>query len=259
MSAHRIDVAYRTATVKARRGAHPLGPCGCVNADLAGIAAACKTGERIVHAGKTIFRIGEPCRDAFAIRDGWVYLYALHADGGRQILHYAMNGDFIGYHPDRGAAITYGAIALTDVTVCVMPLAAIDAICRTDPGVGMRIAWMLARDLSLSYDNITSVARQCARERVAHLLLQLYVRRRTRWPESRGDVVELPLTQELIADTLGLTPVHVNRMLAALRRDGVLHFKLGKLRILDPDRLIDLAGLDPDIVSNWIDAGRPPG
>jgi CRP-like cAMP-binding protein len=94
---------------------------------------------------------------------------------------------------------------------------------------------------------------------VAHLLLQLYVRRRTRWPESRGDVVELPLTQELIADTLGLTPGHVNRMLAALRRDGVLHFKLGKLRILDPDRLIDLAGLDPDIVSNWIDAGRPPG
>ena len=253
MSSQRMDARARLHFDCARCNARRTGICQSCTGELIGFADDCKIADRPVHAGESIFDIGEPCGEVYTIVDGWAFLYALRPDGGRQVLHYAMAGDFIGYHPDHGATITYGAQALTDVRLCVMSRRGIDTISRRHPEIGLRIAWMLTRSLSHSYDHLTSIARQSARERVAHLLLQLYVRRRTQWPEMRGDLVELPLTQELIADTLGLTAVHVNRMLAALRREGVLHFKLGRLRILDPDRLIDIAGLDPDLVSNWLE------
>jgi CRP-like cAMP-binding protein len=242
------------ASCKARR----LGLCQAYAEDLPKIVESCKVGERTLRAGESIFDLGDPCRDVYTIIDGWAYLFALRPDGGRQVLHYAMTGDFIGYHPGHDAMITYGAQVLTDTTVCVMSRTALENANRTHPGVGMRLAWLMTRNLTLSYDHLTSIARQNARERIAHLLLQLYIRRRTRWPEARNDLVELPLTQELIADTLGLTPVHVNRMLASLRKEGVLHFKLGRMRVLDPDKLVDIAGLDDDVVSNWIEQQTPP-
>jgi len=250
----RPRLALDCANCKARH----LALCQSCSTDLHRAVADCKIAERRLHAGDAIFELGAECREVYTIIDGWAFLFALRPDGGRQVLHYAMTGDFIGYHPDHGSMITYGAQVLTDTTVCVMSRAALEAAGQAHPEVGLRLAWLMTRNLTLCYDHLTSIARQNARERIAHLLLQLYVRRRTRWPDARGDLVELPLTQELIADTLGLTPVHVNRMLASLRKEGVLHFKLGRLRVLDPDKLVAIAGLDDDVVSNWIETQTPP-
>ncbi|MBM3485583.1 MAG: Crp/Fnr family transcriptional regulator [Alphaproteobacteria bacterium] len=255
MSVVRHEGNARLSHACARCGARAGGLCRiCAPEIMAGIEQ-CKTGDRALRAGETIFLHGDNCNSVYTISDGWAYLYALRPDGGRQILHYALPGDFIGFHPGAGAAITYGAQALTDLNLCVMARDGIERLNRDHPEIGMRVAWMLSRNLSLTYDHLTSVTRQSARERVAHLLLQLYVRRRMHWPDTAGDQIDLPLTQELIADTLGLTAVHVNRTLASLRREGVLHFKLGRLRILDPDRLIEVADLAPEIVENWIAQG----
>lgn len=258
MSIERMHARPRLDLQCAGCKARHLGLCQSCSEELPQAVASCKVGERRLHAGESIFDLGDPCREVYTIIDGWAFLFALRPDGGRQVLHYAMTGDFIGYHPGHDAMITYGAQVLTVATVCVMSRAALESISQKHPEVGLRLAWLMTRNLTLSYDHLTSIARQNARERIAHLLLQLYVRRRTRWPEMRGDLVELPLTQELIADTLGLTPVHVNRMLAALRKEGVLHFKLGRLRVLDPDKLVAIAGLDDDVVSNWIEQQTPP-
>lgn len=63
--------------------------------------------------------------------------------------------------------------------------------------------------------------------------------------------MHLPLTQEHIGDATGLTGVHVNRVLRDLKKDGVLEFHYRRLRILDPDRLVDIAGIDPHLLLPW--------
>ena len=97
---------------------------------------------------------------------------------------------------------------------------------------------------------------QCDK-RVAHLLLELFIRYRSQWPGIRLEEMHLPLTQEHIGDATGLTFVHVNRVLRDLQRDGILEFHYRRLQILDPDKLIDVAGIDPQLVMSWIGRRSP--
>ena len=116
----------------------------------------------------------------------------------------------------------------------------------------MRFAGLIARDRNLSFDHLTSIGRRSARERVARLLLELFIRYRAQWPGHRPEEMQLPLTQEHIGDATGLTGVHVNRVLGDLRDEGIVQFHYRKLMILDPDRLIDVAAIDPHLALSWI-------
>jgi CRP/FNR family transcriptional regulator len=181
-----------------------------------------------------------------------MFLYTLLEDGRRQILHFALPGAVLGFHPGRGAMMTYGAQALTDTVVCVIPRKALESLSKQRPEIGMRLATLISRDRSLAFDHLTSIGRQSARERVAHLLLELFVRYRGQWLGSRIDGMQLPLTQEHIGDATGLTFVHVNRVLRDLREEGIVEFHYRRLRILDPDKLIDVAGTDPQLAMSWM-------
>lgn len=216
------------------------------------ILAKYKTGDRVIEAGQDLFRLGEPCEAIYSVVEGWLFLYNLLEDGRRQILHFALPGAVLGFHATRSAMATYGAQALTDAVVCVVPRESLCPLTRRHPEIGMRLAWLLSRGLSLAYDHLTSVGRHPARQRVAHLLLELYIRYRMQWPGSRLEEMHLPLTQEHIGDATGLTGVHVNRVLRDLRKDGIVDFHYRKLRILDPDRLIDVAGIDPELIAAWM-------
>src|SRR3546814_10488064 len=99
----------------------------------------------------------------------------------------------------------------------------------------------MSRDRSLTFAHLTSMGRQSARERVAHLLLELFVRCRSRWPGHRIEEMHLPLTQEHIGDATGLTGVHVSRVLGDLKKDGIVTFSYRRLSILDPDKQIGRA------------------
>lgn len=211
-----------------------------------------KSVDKELKAGQDLFSLGEPCESIYNLNTGWVMLYHLSADGRRQILDFALPGAVLGYHPAGGALMTYGAQALTDITVCAIPQKALAHIAQEQHDFGLRLAWLVARDRILAFDHIASMGRHSARERVAHLLLNLFVRYRAQWPGSQIEEMHLPLTQEHIGDATGLTFVHVNRVLRGLRKDGILQFHYRRLKILDPDRLVDVAGLDPSIVMSWI-------
>ena len=116
----------------------------------------------------------------------------------------------------------------------------------------MRLAWLIARDCNLLYDHLTSIGQRPARERVAHLILELFIRYRAQWPGHSINNMHLPLTQEHIGDATGLTGVHVNRVLRDLRNEGVLEFHYRRLNILDPDKLLDIATIDPHLARSWI-------
>jgi CRP/FNR family transcriptional regulator, anaerobic regulatory protein len=228
------------------------GMCADSGQELLGVIASHKSGDRELQAGQDLFSLGETCDSIFNIVRGWVILYNILEDGRRQILHFALPGAVLGYHPADGAMMTYGAQALTDTTVCAVPHKALLPIVRQQPEFGLRLARFVARDYSLALDRLTSIGRHSARERVAHLLLELFIRYRAQWPGSQIEEMNLPLTQEHIGDATGLTLVHVNRMLRDLRKDGIVEFHYRRLRILDPDKLVDAAAVDPQLVLSWI-------
>lgn len=215
------------------------------------VASHYKSADLKVSAGCDLFRLGERGEAIYSLVDGWVALYKLMEDGSKQILQFALPGTILAFVPARGALMNYSAQALTDAVVSIVPHKNLGRLARECPEVGMQLAGMISLDRSLAYDQLSSVGRRPARERVAHLLLELFMRSRMRWPGHRSEEMHLPLTQENIADATGLTGVHVNRVLRDLRKQGILEFHYRRLRIVNPDMLIDVAGIDPHAAVSW--------
>lgn len=211
------------------------------------------SGDRKIEAGSDLFGIGWTGKSVFNLLDGWVAVYTLLEDGRRQIVQFALPGAILGVLPSRRGPSTFGAQALTDVTVSVIPASILTSHARTEPEICLRIVRSLARDCVLAFDHLTSIGRRSARERVAHLLLELFTRYRVQWPGNRIEEMTLPLTQEQIGDATGLTFVHVNRVLSAMRKEGIVQFHYRRLRILDPDRLIEVAGVDSETAAGWLE------
>lgn len=216
-----------------------------------------KSGDVLVKAGRDVLRPGEPCESIYNLVSGWAFLYKLLEDGRRQILHFALPGAVLGFHPSEGMFSTYGVEALTDSVVCIVHHSELRTLVREHPEIGMRLAWLSSRDRVLAYDKLASIGRQCAQERVAHLILELFIRFRMQWPGHKIEEMLLPLTQEHIGDATGLTGVHVNRVLSKLRRRGVVEFHYRRLRILDPDKLADIADIDPQVMALWTRQSLP--
>lgn len=216
-----------------------------------------KHANRPVEAGAQLFRPGEPCSEIFELTEGWAFLYTLFPDGRRQILNFVLPGAILGFHPSQDEITTYGVEALTSIVAAPYRITA-SQLFERHPEMGMRLAWLLSRDLRLAFDHLASMGRLSAQERVAHLLLELFVRCRMRWPGHQIENLHLPLTQEHIGDATGLTGVHVNRMLSDLRKRGIIQFQYHHLRILDPDRLVELAAVDPHVLQSWIGLSAEP-
>jgi CRP/FNR family transcriptional regulator len=216
------------------------------------VAGQYKSADREVKAGSDLFRLGEGGEAIYCLVDGWVVLYHLLQDGRRQILQFALPGAVLAFVPTPGALLSYSAQALTDAVVSVVSHKNLGRLARDCPEVGMQLAGLMSQDRSLAYDQLSSVGRRSARERIAHLLLELFLRSRMRWPGNYLEEMYLPLTQEDIGDATGLTGVHVNRVLRDFYKEGILGFQYRRLRILNPDKLVDVAGIDPQVATAWI-------
>lgn len=236
---------------------HAHGFCETDPDAIASQIAGYGAGRREVATGHDLFSPGEPCDAIYNVIDGWAALYELLKDGRRQILQFALPGAVLGFHPADGPIASYGAQMLTKATVCVISQSALKSLSTEHPEIGMQFAWMIARDRSLSFDHLTSIGRRSARERVARLLLEIFVRYRARWPRQVMEEMPLPLTQEHIGDATGLTGVHVNRVLGELRKEAILQFHYRRLAILDSEKLIEVAGVDRTQWRSWIRTSAP--
>jgi CRP-like cAMP-binding protein len=192
---------------------------------------------RHIPARKDIVREGDPIGQGFILLDGWAYRARILSDGRRQILHFLLPGDMIGlcFHL-RPAALTT-ITALTDVVLCPAPVANAE-----QGGEGLAAAYALSRALEEEHllRQITRLGRLSAYERITDWLLETG-ERLARAGAGEEDQFQLPVTQEAMADMLGLTSVHVNRTLQAMWRDGLLRIQGGKVTILDRSRCEQLA------------------
>jgi len=201
---------------------------------------------RDLKAGSLIFRQGDPHHEVYTLHSGWAYLFQNLPNGGRQILRFLLPGDFFGFQANVGdGARLHSAKALTDVGLCEFSDADLLEMFQRHIELGIRLTWMTAQDEIFDYEHLVSLGRRSAQERIAYLLLELFDRIRLR-EEAPDEIrtVDLPLTQELIADACGLTQVHVNRILKSLQEQDIVHFKRPKLEVPDVERLAAIANFD---------------
>lgn len=173
---------------------------------------------------------GHEIVEPMLILSGWAARVRFLADGRRQFLSFLLPGDVIGLGQQTRPVATATVIALTPVEVCSAP--------SSEKSPALAEAYALSRALDEAYllANITRLGRLNAQERIGDLFLELLERLRMAGLES-GNSFALPLTQEMIADALGLTSVHVNRMIQLFRREGDLTWKTGRLTLTDPAAL----------------------
>lgn len=201
-----------------------------------------------------LIREGDRPGPVFVILDGWACRYKILPNGTRQVLAYLMPGDCCDLHIGLLAEMDHSIQVLTPALVATVERRVMDEIMDRHRGVAkaMYIAQLVDEGTMRAW--ITSMGRRTSIERVAHLMCELYLRAR-----NVGLVFEpelkLPLSQLLLADSLGMTPVHVNRVLKELRLSGAMTLQRGSLHIVDPSKLVHLAGFDENYLHRRLRKG----
>jgi CRP-like cAMP-binding protein len=169
-----------------------------------------------VTAGEEIIRIGDEAPEVYTLYAGWVFRYKMLPDGRRQILSFLLPGDLLGLQAAMFDAALYGIEALTDVQLCVLPRKKVWALFGQMPGLAFDVAWLGSRS-----------------ERVAALIVTLY-KRAAVLGMVQDNAFAFPLTQQHIADALGLSLVHTNKTLAKLKRMGMFKQHNGTMTLTNP-------------------------
>jgi cAMP-binding proteins - catabolite gene activator and regulatory subunit of cAMP-dependent protein kinases len=191
---------------------------------------------RIAH-DTDVFAEGDSVEDFLFLVQGWAFRYRLLDDGRRQVLNFLVPGDVVG--PFAPTAQHFVA-ALTDVAVCRLPRRELACGTRYCPGLCAAIEALMVTEFDMLAERTVSLGRRNAKERVAHLLLELFERLK-RVELVDGNSFEIPLTQEIIGDAVGLSVVHVNRTLRVLREEGLATVGFGRATIHDRTALIMVA------------------
>jgi CRP/FNR family transcriptional regulator len=199
-----------------------------------------------VPAGRTLVRRDSKQSTFYTLFQGWAYRFA-SVDGGRQIFHFCLPGDLIAIQAPLIGRTACSVQTLTDASLCVFDCSDIETLFETVPKLGLQIARALAADAMLMETHLATVGRRSAEARVAYLLAELYARLRQR-QMAQDNACTLPLTQEHLADALGLSTVHVSRMLRVLSDDGLARLDRGRLTILDFPALCDRAEIESELI-----------
>lgn len=182
--------------------------------------------------GYYLVRDGDRSKSCAVVLSGFAYRSKVAGDGARQILSVHLQGDLIDLQNSLLANADHNVQALTRIQVAHIPYRAILDLTDNYP----RIAQALWRDTlidgSIFREWILNVGRRNARQRVSHLLCELAVRQQAAGL-CMGPEYAWPMTQTEIGDAAGLTTVHVNRTLQALRSDGLISIGQGEVAILD--------------------------
>ena len=206
-----------------------------------------KRREITLEAGEVVIDEGQSRTRLFTLLEGWAYRFKTLSDGRRQILNFLLAGDFIGVQQKMSDAAAHGVVALTAVRLCVFDRDALWELHRGQPSMGFNVTWLTAHEESLVDDNLLSIGRRSAEERVATALILLYKRAAAlRRGADDGDGVPFPVTQQHLADALGLSLAYTNRTLRKLEQRGLYRISDGRLVLLDPKALVRLADLYGD-------------
>jgi CRP-like cAMP-binding protein len=198
---------------------------------------------RSVTARKDILREGDRPTHVHLVISGWCCRYNIVAEGARQITAFLLPGDFCNSRITLLRQMDHGVATLTPAKIAYISPSEMDELLAR-PLIARALGMAGLVDESALRAWTVSLGKRNASERVAHLMCELFVRLGTA-RRARADGFDLPLTQEQLGDALGLTTVHVNRVLRHLREAGLMSFKSRTVEITDFPKLKKTAGFDP--------------
>jgi CRP-like cAMP-binding protein len=194
-------------------------------------------------AKKDLIREGDETGPMFVVLEGWICRYKILPSGARQIMAFLMPGDACDLHIKLLAEMDHSIQAITPAKVATVTRDEMQTMMNEYPNIAraMYIGQLVDEGVMRAW--IVSMGRRSSIERVAHLICELYLRARN-IGLTHEDEFALPLSQLVLADALGMTPVHINRVLKELRLTGAMALKRGSVTILDPVKLVQIAGFD---------------
>lgn len=203
-----------------------------------------------------LIREGDRPGPVFVVLEGWACRYKILPNGSRQILAYLMPGDSCDLHVGLLAEMDHSIQTVTSALVATVSRQDMDGIFEQYKGVAKAMYLGQLIDEGTMRAWITSMGRRASIERVAHLMCELYLR-----AHNIGLTLEppfaLPLSQTMLADSLGMTPVHLNRVLKELRKTGAMTLQRGSLVIEDPVQLNRIAGFDENYLHRRLRTAEP--
>ncbi|RUY93083.1 MULTISPECIES: Crp/Fnr family transcriptional regulator [unclassified Mesorhizobium] len=179
---------------------------------------------------------GSEFRSLCFVKDGYAIRYRLLRSGRRQILKLILPGDVIGFPVSFFDRSTCAVVAVSELTYAVCSFDAYVRLCYEQPQFGLVLSWLAAQEAATYAEHIVNLGRRTPIERLAHLLLEIHAR----LLEVGGadeESFDLPFSQEVMADALGLSVPHLNRVIQQLRAE---HLITSNARFIE---LTDLAGL----------------
>ena len=197
----------------------------------------------VVEGGRELLRQGEQGQFAYILQSGWGSSFKILQNGGKQVITFPVPGDFVCLRSVLLRTSDHSCSAITDALVSRIEIAQMLCVFNEFPLLGSAILWATSRDEAITVEHLANIGRRTVIERTAHFVLEL---------EDRLKLVGLtndagfdcPLTQYDLADALGLSAIHINRVLRELREINLMTFQDHKILIHDRAALKELAGYE---------------
>ena len=202
-------------------------------------------------SGSTLFTQGREAHSVYNVTAGVVRLYKLLSDGRRQIMNYAFPGDLVGLQGVLMGELDHSVEALTPITLCVFERSKLDRLFTRHASLAYDLTWIAAHEERILDEHLLSIGRRSAVERTAYLLSYIHQRARAVGLVNGGRKA-IPLTQQHLADTLGLSLVHTNKTIRKLADRKLVRWQDGGCEVLEPDGLLKLSGWE-----GLKESGRP--
>lgn len=200
---------------------------------------------REVGPRQDLIQEGDRPQDVHLVVEGFACRYKLLPDGERQIMAYLVPGDLCDLHVAILGEMDHGIASLSACGIVHIPRRTVEELTEKHGRINRALWWSTLVDEAILREWLVSMGQRSADKQLAHLFCELLVRLQAVGRAGRNSY-ELPVTQTELADTLGISTVHVNRMLQQLRSDGLITVTGKDLTIDDVDGLKAFAEFNPN-------------
>ena len=194
---------------------------------------------------RDIVREGDDPKAVRLILSGWACRYKGLPDGRRQIVGFFVPGDFCDFNVYILKEMDHTIGAITRVQYAAIAPEEMNRLTESRPRIAQAFWWHELVNAAIQREWLLNIGQRSAYERIAHLLVELYLRLRAVGLAANGSC-DFPITQNDLAEATGLTPVHVNRTLQELRRDGLIELAHKRLTIPNLDKLMGASMFNPN-------------
>ncbi|MFZ2005308.1 MAG: Crp/Fnr family transcriptional regulator [Stellaceae bacterium] len=186
---------------------------------------------------------GRRSRAVHLVLDGLLIRYRILRSGQRQVVNVVVPGDIVGAPSCFFDSALYSARTLTNAIVAPLSLDALFGLLDTQPRFAAKLFWLFSCDAAISTEHVVVVGRRSARERIAHFFLELLVRLQAIGFADENSY-NMPFSQDVVCDALGLSLAYVNRELRALASEGLVLIRNHKVIIADVEALAGLTDFE---------------